>query len=285
MKKVFLLLVLAVATFTLFACSPSEYQVDGEFLAYEVGVHSNAPMVTTVTVTIEKGKVVGYYIDARQGKATQTEGADTEATDDDKWSFTWNEKTKKELGDDYGMVARGGAVAEWYVQAELIEDYMLENGVDSVETDGDTYITNITGVTMKDGGYTELAAAALELAKEGKFQAVSCSADDLTIASMIVDSKGNFTELFLDVLQGRPSGATFAWRDKTKQELGDDYGMSDGSNLEWYEQAKVITDYITDNGWTMNSTPDLTSAGVTITTSEYYETFDLLFGFAGDSVE
>ncbi len=286
MKKVFLLLILAVATFTLFGCNSSEYKVDGEFLAYELGIHRNAPMVTTVTVTIEKGDVVGFNIDARQGRATQTEGVETpDDASDDKWSYTWNAKTKKELGDDYGMVANGGAVAEWYVQAELIEDYMLENGVDSVEVDGDTFITNITGVTMKDGGYTALAAAALELAKEGKFQAINCSNDDLTVASMIVDSKGNMTELLLDVQQGRPDGATFAWRDKTKQELGFDYGMvaNAGATLEWFEQANLITDYITENGWTMNSEPTVT--GVTITTDDYFTTFDRLFTFAGDSVK
>jgi hypothetical protein len=60
MKKVFLLLVLAVATFTLFACNSSEYKVDGEFVAFDIQEHSNGtPMVTSVSVTIEKGKIVG----------------------------------------------------------------------------------------------------------------------------------------------------------------------------------------------------------------------------------
>ena len=290
MKKVFLLLVLAVATFTLFGCKSSEYKVDGEFLAYEVSIHRNAPMVTTVSVTIEDGEIVGFYIDARQGKATQTEGADTEDTADDKWSYSWNEKTKKELGDDYGMVANGGAIAEWYEQAALIEAYMLENGVDSVEVDADEVITNITGVTIKDGGYTALAAEALELAKEGKFQAVYSSSDDLVIATMMVDEKGVATDLVLDVLQGSPDGATFAWRDQTKQELGLEYGMKDASAIgkEWYEQADAIAAYVLENGADSIQVDDTghisNITGASVRNSGYSQVFALLFDFANYEV-
>ena len=289
MKKVFLLLVLAVATFTLFGCKSSEYKVDGEFLAYEVGIHRNAPMVTMVSVTIEDGEIVAFNIDARQGSATQTEGADTEDTADDKWSYTWNEKTKKELGDDYGMVERGGAIAEWYEQAALIEAYMLENGVDSIEVDADTVITNVTGVTIKDGGYTKLAADAVALAKEGKFQAVYCSSDDLVIATMMVDEKGVASDLVLDVLQGRPDGATFAWRDQTKQELGADYGMKDASDIgkEWFEQADAIAAYVFENGADSIETTDgyiSNITGASVRDSGYTQVFELLFGFANYEV-
>ncbi len=280
MKKVLLLLLIAVATFTLVGCNSSEYKVDGEFLAYEVSIHRNAPMVTTVTVTIEKGKIVDFNIDARQGSATENDGS---------WTFAWNEKTKKELGDDYGMVANGGAVSEWYVQAELIEAYMLENGVDSVETDDETFITNITGVTMKDGGYTKVAAAALELAKEGKFQAVHCNQDDLVIATMLVDSKGNASELFLDVLQGQPVDGTFEWRSKTKQELGNDYNMKGASAIEkeWFEQAQAIAEYVLANGADSIETDGgfiSNIAGASVRDSGYSAVFEKLFDFANYSV-
>jgi major membrane immunogen (membrane-anchored lipoprotein) len=291
MKKVFLLLILAVATFTLFGCNSSEYKVDGEFLAYEVSVHRNAPMVTTVTVTIEDGEVVGFYIDARQGSATQTEGADTEEdTSDDVWSYSWNEKTKKELGDDYGMVENGGAIAEWDEQAALIEAYMLENGVDAVEVDAEEVITNITGVTIKDGGYTTLAAEALELAKEGKFQAVFCNNDDLVIATMMVDAKGVATDLVLDVLQGKPAQGTFEWAPKSKQELGLDYGMKDASEIgkEWYEQADAIAAYVLENGADSIQVDDTghisNITGASVRNSGYSDVFALLFDFANYEV-
>jgi major membrane immunogen (membrane-anchored lipoprotein) len=290
MKKVFLLLMLAVATFTLFGCKSSEYKIDGEFLAYEVSVHRNAPQVTMVTVTIEDGEVVAFNIDARQGKATQTAGADTEEdTSDDEWSFTWNEKTKKELGDAYGMKAVSEIGKEWFEQAEAIEAFMLENGVDAVETDDETYITNIAGVSMKDGGYTDLAAKALELAKEGKFQAVYCNNDDLVIATMMVDEKGVATDLVLDVLQGKPSQGTFEWAPKTKQELGLEYGMKDASEIgkEWFEQADAIAAYVLENGADSIETTDgyiSNITGATVRDSGYTEVFKLLFDFANYEV-
>jgi len=290
MKKVFLLLILAVATFTLFGCNSSEYKVDGEFLAYEVSIHRNAPMVTMVSVTIEDGEVVAFNIDARQGRATQTEGADTEDTSDDAWSYSWNEKTKKELGDDYGMVENGGAIAEWDEQAALIEAYILENGTEAVEVDAEEVITNITGVTIKDGGYIALAAEALELAKEGKFQAVYCSADDLVIATMMVDDKGVASDLVLDVLQGKPAQDTFEWAPKSKQELGLDYGMKDASPIskEWYEQADAIAAYVFENGADSIQVDDTghisNITGATVRNSGYSQVFALLFDFANYEV-
>ncbi|PKK94799.1 MAG: hypothetical protein CVV60_04610 [Tenericutes bacterium HGW-Tenericutes-5] len=288
---------------------PREFAADGEFTAYLVGVHSNAPMVTTVTVTIENDEIVGFYIDARQGVDTQTAGTETpDDTSDDTWSYVWNEMTKKELGDDYGMVQFGGAIAEWYEQAALIEAYWLANGYDSVTANSETnVIDNVSGVTIKDGGYTTLAAEAVQLAKDGKMQAIYCSADDLYIATMMVNAEGEFTDLLIDVLQGSPTGATFAWNTQTKQELGDDYGMkgvgggytfvdgawvSSGSTavLEWYEQVALITDYVTENGWNEDlaalaqrgGTIDGTTliddlAGVTIRSGSYYTLLADLF--------
>ncbi|MDT8336709.1 MAG: hypothetical protein RQ856_02640 [Candidatus Izemoplasmatales bacterium] len=325
MKKLFVLLVALVTLVVVAGCNgntttqapttqaptteePREFAADGEFTAYLVGIHSNAPIVTMVTVTIENDEIVGYYIDARQGVDTQTAGTDTpDDTTDDTWTYVWNELTKKELGDDYNMVEFGGAIAEWYEQAALIEAFWLENGYDAVTVDGDNVIDNVSGVTIKDGGYTTLAAEAVQLAKDGVMQAVLCSADDLYIATMTVDAEGNFSDLLIDVLQGAPDGATFAWNTQTKQELGDDYGMAgvgggytfvDGAwvssgetaVLEWYEQAALITDYVTENGWnedlaaiagrgaTLDGTTLLDDlAGVTVHSQSYYDLLADLF--------
>jgi hypothetical protein len=297
MRKVLMLFFVAFAAFTLFGCNSSEYKVDGEFLAYEAQVHTNGTMmVTTVSVTIEKGKIVDFNIDARQSKKTQN--PETLA-----WTFTWNEKTKKELGDAYGMVANGGAIAEWDVQAERIEAFWLENGVDSV-TVKDGVIDNVTGVTIKDGGYLALAKEAVELAKEGKFQAIYCSGTDLYSAHMVVTPKGKVESLMLDTLQmnrASTTSGTFQWNLKTKQELGFDYKMhynasgaadmaayqawlTANNKLEWFQQANLITDAIVANGWTANAAEDV-PAGVTITTTGYYAVLAKLFGFAGTSVK
>lgn len=270
MKKLGLLLLVVFASVALFGCSTSEFKVDGEFMAFETSVHTNGAMqVTMVSVIIENGEIVGYNIDARQGTKTQTAGADTtEDTTDDVYTFAWNTKTKKQLGDAYNMVTYGNAIAEWYVQAGRIEAAMLANGVDSVTSDAETHvIDNVAGVTMKDSGYTELAAAAIELAKQGKFQAIYCSGTDLYMASMVVE-KGEITNLTLDTLQKKSTlanPAVFEWNDKTKQALGADYGMKErgaqytfangvwtatenSPTHEWFEQANLITNYIMETG-------------------------------------
>ncbi|NBL01131.1 MAG: hypothetical protein EOM50_24675, partial [Erysipelotrichia bacterium] len=269
MRKVLMLFFVAFAAFTLFGCNSSEYKVDGEFLAYEAQVHSTTikvdevsvpvkvPQVTYVTVTIENGEIAGYNIDVRQGKVTFD-------TTSEKFEWAWNDKTKKELGDDYNMVKFGGAISEWYVQAELIEAYWLENGVDSVTVNADNKIDNVSGVTIKDGGYIAIAQEAIELAKAGKFQSVYCSGTDLYIAEMTL-SKGKIETLVLDTLQSTKNaanGESFEWKPNTKQELGDAYGMKgsgDGFKFEngawvetkgtkatheWFEQANTITDWI-----------------------------------------
>jgi hypothetical protein len=225
--------------------------------------------VTMVSVIIENGEIVGYNIDARQGTKTQTAGVDTtEITTDDVYTFAWNTKTKKQLGDAYNMVAYGDAIAEWYVQAGRIEAAMLANGVDSITSDAETHvIDNVAGVTMKDSSYTKLVAEAVELAKQGKFQAIICSSTDLYMASMVVE-KGEITNLTLDTLQKKSTlanPAVFEWNDKTKQALGSEYGMKErgaqytfangvwtatenSPTHEWFEQANLITNYIMETG-------------------------------------
>ncbi len=317
MKKFHILLLMMLFMIPLMSCSQSEFLVDGDFTAYQVSVHSNAPQLTYVTVTVENGEIVAYDIDVRQGEA-ETDTTGEVAT----YTYSWKEQTKKELGDDYGMklygtkyeLVEGAWVAneeespeyEWYEQANLIEDYLLENGVDSVETI-DERISNVAGVTIKDSGYLALAAEAVELARQGKFQAVLCTADDLYIASMVMDKDGEISELLLDVIQGEPDGDTFAWSELTKQEKGDAYGMegigtayefvegvwvasNEKTSLEWYEQANLITDYIEANGWDddlaalagRGATIDGTTliddlAGVTIHSQTYFDVLALLF--------
>jgi hypothetical protein len=229
-------------------------------------------MVTTVTVKIEKGKIVSYYIDALQGKRTEVAG------DPVTYTFTWNEKTKKELGADYAMkdvgpgyklvdgawVVEGKSQKEWFEQAALIEAKWLADGVDSVTT-LEGRIDNVAGVTVKDGSYIKLAKEAVELAKAGKFQTIFTSGTDLYFASMNVDSKGKVTNLVINTLQSKIVDNVLVWNEKSKQELGAEYGMKDVGpgykfeagawvadgkcDTEWNDQVAVISNYILDNGY------------------------------------
>lgn len=299
MKKMFFMSMLLMFSIVAFGCKSSEFRVDGEFLAYNVSVQNDAPMVTFVSVTITDGEISDFTLDAKQGSRTATQLTGTDTPDDEtddtfEYSFAWNEKTKVELGDDYNMVAWGGATNEWYAQAKLIEDHWLENGVDSIITNDGDVVDNVAGVTIKDVVYSTLAQEAVENAKEGKFTAIHTAQDDLLFAVMIVDGRGRVDQLLIDVLQGNPSGDTFAWRNKTKQELGADYGMVSmgGATLEWFKQANLISNYIVENGWHtdlqsidgkgisldgQNAIDSL--SGVTVRTGNYLDLLEILFGY------
>lgn len=310
MKKLIAFFFVALLALSLVACKEREYPVDGVFLGYEVSVSRNAPQVTFVTVTIEDDEIVAWNIDVRQGTRTNT--GTTEAPN---YTFAWNTQTKKELGDAYGMKPSSPIGKEWYEQAASIEAFWLANGVEAMTKNAETNaIDNITGVSIKDA-YSVSALRALENAKAGKFVAILSTGTDLYSATMTLTSKGKIDTLVLDVLQSTRSATagTFVWNEKTKQELGDDYGMvgangyvfrdgawvSEGTaTLEWYEQVQLITDYVKANGWSDSLQPvaqrggslDGTTlidalAGATIRTGGYYTVLKSLFQFAGDAVK
>lgn len=310
MKKllgIFFVFLLGVA---LMSCGEKEYPIDGEYLAYELSVSRNAPQVVFVKVTIDNGEIASYHIDTRQGTRS---GDGSEASP---YAFAWNEKTKVELGYDYGMKANSEIDKEWFEQASALEAFWLENGLDAVETDQDGYVDNVTGASFKDS-YTAVAKKALENAKAGKFISIYASGTDLYTAEMVLKTNGDIDSLVLDVRQSTRSTTegTFVWNENTKQQLGDDYGMkgvgsgytfengawiASGSQatLEWYEQVNLITQYVIENGWSSSLQPvaqrggslDGTTliddlAGATIRTGGYFTVLKNLFEQAGNSVK
>lgn len=93
---------------------------------------------------------------------------------------------------------------------------------------------------------------------------------DSTIAAVTVDANGKILKTFLDVAQTKiPFNATGVVtadktaEQKTKQELGDGYGMRSRSAIgkEWFEQANALAD------WTVGKTVDEVS-GMTLKTTE-----------------
>jgi len=248
MKKIFSVIALAIMSVILVSCGEKEFAVDGEFTAFELSLNYGVPMYTTVKVEIEDGELKSYYIDARQGKVVEGK-------------FIWNEKTKKELKEEYGMKPISEIDKEWYEQAEALEAFMLENGPDAVTVDGEGYIDNVTGVSVKDGGYTKLAKEALENAKANKviafeFGYTNQNGPQFTWVEVTTNDKGKVVEIFLDVVQstsvkdeeGVVTG--FTWNEKSKKELKEEYGMKVASAIdkEWYEQAAAIEAFILENG-------------------------------------
>jgi hypothetical protein len=115
-----------------------------------------------VTALTEKdGVITSCYIDSLQAKVN-FDAAGTITTD-----LTAAVLTKNELGDAYGMVAWGGAIAEWYQQAASFAAYVTGKTAQQVAdiainegtkpTDADLS----TSVTIAIGGFQALIAKAM----------------------------------------------------------------------------------------------------------------------------
>ena len=70
--------------------------------------------------------------------------------------------SKKEIGDDYNMVAFGDAQAEWYEQAATMEAFILENQALEVTLDEEGVTDAVTGVSIHISEFVELFNMALK---------------------------------------------------------------------------------------------------------------------------
>ena len=58
---------------------------------------------------------------------------------------------------------------EWFEQANLLEQFMLREGIDKVTIDENNKATNVSGVLIAVKTYVDLAKKRLEMAKAGTF--------------------------------------------------------------------------------------------------------------------
>lgn len=182
-------------------------------------------------------------------------------------------KTKKEKGNDYGMVKYGGAKKEWYEQVDIltkiIEGKTMQDVKALVATNGkgkDDVINAGCTITVSD--FIRAVLKAVNNAKNSKSDAtdklnigisVSQSGSnaenkkagtnevEADICAMTIDQNGKITASITDAFGASVSfdknGVLTAVPDKnipTKLELGDSYGMVEHGNAkkEWYAQAK-----------------------------------------------
>ena len=191
-------------------------------------------------------------------------------------------KTKNELGADYGMVAWGGAVAEWDAQAAALAAFAvgktteeLRNGAID-ETGYAPEGTDLkTTATIYLGGYVAAIEAAVANAKDlgaqagdelrlaiipGLADSKAATAEAAGTAQLNVDAAavtmkdGVITSCYIDSLQAKVNfdvtGAIttdLTAAIKTKNELGADYGMVawGGAVAEWDAQAASFAAYVT----------------------------------------
>ena len=234
--------------------------------------------VTLAAVTVdENGRIVSCVIDSIP--ATVSFDAAGTITSD----IAAQVLTKNELGDSYGMVAWGGAIAEWDKQVAAVAKYAegktvaeLKNGDIDMTTGKAKDGTDLSSsATIYLAGYVYAIEAAVNNAQHRGAQAgdelvlatlnsvgssISATADKAGNAQLDADitvltkKDGKITSCYIDSLQAKIGfDATgkittdLSAGVKTKNELGKDYGMVawGGAIAEWNEQAAAFASYVT----------------------------------------
>lgn len=237
------------------------------------GLAQTDSVIVAVTVD-QEGKIVKAAIDTAQTKINFTKegkiSSDLEA----------EYKSKQELGADYGMSKASTLGKEWFEQANALEEYIVGKTAEEVKgiavdekgvpTDADL----VSSVTVKINDYKEAIAKAVENAQDlgaaaddqlglGVVTTISKSKDAAADAEGVAqaystytvttfDADGKITSCIIDASQSNvkfdvtgkiTTDLTVA--QKTKNELGDDYGMKKSSAIgkEWYEQADAFAKY------------------------------------------
>lgn len=220
---------------------------------------------TNAAVAFDKdGKIVKVSIDTVQTRVAYDK--DLNLTTDVNGEF----KTKKELGDAYGMKAATTIGKEWYEQIEALEEWMVGKTVEEVKA-MKTYEKDpshlfvpdepelASSVTITVEAYIaaveEAYANAIDVAEGAETLGLGHSTTvaksrglsgdttpqaqvDTTIAVTAFDANGNVVNTILDAAQTRVAydkdgkvTTDLNAEVKTKKELGDAYGMKNASGI------------------------------------------------------
>ena len=242
--------------------------------AEEDGVAQSDILLVAVTVG-DDGVIDSCVIDSIQAKIKfNTSGA---LTTDPAATFP----SKNELGDDYGMRKASSIGKEWNEQLAALADYAKGKTVEELKTmavgeDGKAGDVDLAAsVTLYIGSFVDGIEAAVKnaahmgaskgdklgLASEtnmSKSKDASAEGDGLaqayaTIAAVTFNG-GTVTSCYIDAVQANVNFDTaghittdLTAAPKTKNELGDDYGMRKASSIgkEWNEQAAGFCAYVT----------------------------------------
>ena len=233
--------------------------------------------MTMVAVLVDDNGVIQSCI--IDGIASSVEFDATGAITTD---LTAGPQTKNELGENYGMVAWGGAIAEWDAQAAALANFAvgktveeLKNGAVSESGFAPEGSDLASSATIYLGGYVSAIEAAVANAKHLGAQggdtlkmavttaiSGSKSADaenngnaqlDVDMIAMTMNGE-TITSAAIDSVQAKVAfDATGAITSDisapvaTKNELGENYGMVawGGAIAEWDAQAAAFAAYIT----------------------------------------
>ncbi len=281
MKKLLVIalcLLMVVPTFMV-GCNKAETTSTVKFGA---GVYTSAPSVTDATedkngsgkldvtvaaVTVDAdGKIVACELDTASNTVNFTADGKSVAND----GF----KTKYELGTDYNMVAYGGAVKEWYEQADAFEALVAgktldevkalvaeaNKGTEEVINAGCTIMINeFVGAIEKAVGAATVevsadAALKVSMATEQTCEDATEEKDGSNKVSVYVFAAANDAEGKVVAASSDCVEVSFTFDAQgvstldtakavvSKKEQGADYGMVayGGAAKEWFEQAAAF---------------------------------------------
>lgn len=233
--------------------------------------------VTMVAVLVDDEGVIRDCIIDGISTSVKFDGEGAVTTD-----LTAAPQTKNELGENYGMVAYGGAVAEWNEQAAALASYAVGKTVAELREgaiDESGYAPEgsdlATSATIYLGGYVSAIETAVENAGHLGAQAgdalklaavtgidSSTSATeekngnaqlDVTVTALTMNGD-TITSCVIDSVQAKvafdQTGAITSDVSApvaTKNELGEQYGMKawGGAIAEWDQQAASFAAYVT----------------------------------------
>lgn len=261
MKKLLAFLLIACTLFSLTSCGGKKYELAIGVAVTEPGESVKTSETVATVIFDKKDRIVACRIDAIDVGLSI---GDNDLVVDKTY------ETKAELGDNYNMVAYGGASSEWYEQARAFETYVVGKTVAEVE--GINADTQIAGCTIDTTEFVEALVAAGKDAYKVAFKskdvptlgvsAVAAASDKSTEtetkAEVTVDFgavamvDGKVVAATLDcaaatltyALNGKAYTCTKFDFAGTKRVLGDNYNMVawGGAASEWYEQAQAYAD-------------------------------------------
>ena len=234
--------------------------------------------VTLVAVLVDDDGIIRDCIIDSIGTTVEFDAAGTITSD-----ITAAVLSKNELGDSYGMVAWGGAVAEWYQQADALARFAVGKTIDqfkstAIDATGKAPAGSdlASSATIYLGGYVAAVEQAvnnarhlgaqtgdeLRLAAMPKLSSsVSATAEkagtaqlDCDVTALTVNEGGKVTSCYIDSLQAKVTFGTdgvitggISQAVETKNQLGERYGMVawGGAIAEWNDQAASFAAYVT----------------------------------------
>ena len=220
--------------------------VTNEAVVYEAKDGKKAKFesnVTYVTVALDDKDAIAYVLIDEAQNAFEFDATSIEPFE--------GRKTKKELGNDYGL--------NWFEQVADLEKYVTGKTIAEIKAGDPASDLNSTVSISVDNFIATLEEAAANAVTYDNVVGIASSSsvngtEDngaveivTTVAAVATDKDGNVVYAFVDESQlkadiangvATPTGSDF-----TKGQQKEEYGMSEKGMTEWYLQVPHLTDW------------------------------------------